>query len=370
MRPLVLLCLAVACTPPTHEHVDPPDPDQGLAVMATSSDDYAVGALTVVGLTDHAIADVAAIYPDAVVSVELDASAPGGAVVWEINRQGGDTVRRYTPGVWDEPVWEASVGAGANPQDAARCGGRLFVSIYESASLRILSSETGESLGEVDLSSVADDDGLPELAGLFVQDDLLYAVAQRLDRTNGWTVDPGGQLVQIDCASGAVTHTWPLGPNPQLGGQGLPTFASVDGVRAFVDGDVTDVLLGPVDGAPVVDLAVSEAGKGAFIARDGTPGSSHHVIGCVDATTTPWTVTTLESLEHYVPDVAVHGDQAWFAVRRGWADPTDEGGVLIVDLRTCSAVGDDWLRPRFAPFSLGFVPCSGDACDVPAADGG
>jgi hypothetical protein len=364
------VCLVAACTPPADDHVDPPDPDQGLAVMATSSDDYTVGALTVVGLADHTVADVAAIYPDAVLSVELDPDAPGGAILWEINRLMGDTVRRYTPGVWDAPVWEVSVGEGANPQDAATCGGRLFVSLYERASLAILSPDSGESLGSVDLSSVADDDGLPEVSGLFVQDDVLYAVVQRLDRTNGWTADPGGQLVQLDCASGAVTHTWPLGPNPQLGGQGLPTFASRDGVRAFVDGDVTDVLLGPVDGAPVVDLAVSEAGVGAFVARDGTPGSSHHAVGCIDASTTPWTVTTLESLEHYVPDVAVHGDQAWFAVRRGWADPTDEGGVMIVDLKTCTAVGDDWLRPQFAPFSLGFVPCSGDACDLPAAEGG
>lgn len=370
MRAPVLLALLCACTPPPDEHVDPPSTDQALAVLATSSDDYAVGALTVVGVDDAAVADVAAIYPDAVLTVEQGPVWPGGAVVWEVNRLMGDTLRRYTPGQWDEPVWEASVGAGSNPQGAATCDGRLFVPLYEQASLAILSVDTGEALGTVDLSSVADADGLPEASGVFVVDDTVYVVTQRLDREHGWTTDLGGQLAAVDCTSGTVTDTWPIGPNPQLGGAGLPTFASLDGVRTFVDGAPTEVMVGPVDGAPVVDLAVAADGLGAFIARDGTPGSSQHVVGCLDTTTQPWTVTPLVSLEHYVSDVAVWDDQAWFAVRRGWADPTDPGGLMRVDLKTCAELGDEWIRPRFAPFSLEFVPCSDESCAQPAAGRG
>jgi hypothetical protein len=339
MRAAPLLLAACTATGPGPVADDPGIGDRDVvAVMATASTTYDAGALATVRLdAPDAPRDVATLSGDAVVVVEDDA-------VFVIQRLGTDTVRRYAPGHWAEPVWEASTGRGSNPQDVAACGGVLFVSRLEAGSLLVLDPDDGSALGTVDLSGEADADGIPEAADLVVLGDRLLVAAQRLDRAHAWAPDPHGRVVAVDCATRAVVDAWDVGPDPVLvPAGGRAAVVAQDGVaRIDADGGV-EPTLADVDGAVVVDLALDADGRGAFVARDG----DRHALGCLDGDVP----TVLDVVDAYVADVALDDrGRAWFAVRQGWSDPDDLGGIRLVDLDGCADAGR--VAPRLAPYAV------------------
>ncbi|MCB9682986.1 MAG: hypothetical protein H6733_16085 [Alphaproteobacteria bacterium] len=347
LRPVCLLPIgALACTagPPD---VDDPDPTglvdhHTVAVVTTASATYDAGALAVVDLDGGTPRDVATIHADAVVRVE-------DGMVWQVNRLLVDSVRAYAPGDWALPAMEVSTGTASNPHDVALCGDALVVARYEEASLLRVDWHDGHTLGTVDLSAAADADTLPEADRLVWLGDRLFVGLQRLDRTDGWTSAPGGWLGEVPCDGDALGATWPVGPNPVIAGApGLVVVAAEDGVRSF-DGDaVSDVRVADVDGAAIVDLAFGDDGRGAFIARDG----GHHRIGCLDTAT--WTPVVAQDLDAFVSGVAVDDrGEAWFAVRQGWEDPSDLGGLVVVDLDTCTA-RPTRVATHLPPFAIAF----------------
>lgn len=340
----LILAGCAACAPAVEGDVGagPAVPGQvTAAVLATATDAYDVGALTTVTLDGWEVADVATLHGDAVVAVE-------GGRVWAINRLQVDSVRAYTPGSWAVPELEVGTGRASNPHDVAWCDGALFVSRYARDHLLVLDPATGEELGQVDLAAEADADGIPEASDLVVDGDHVLVALQRLDRDQGWVSTAGGRVVAVDCARREVVERWDVGPNPELAAwSGGVVVIAEDGVRRLGE---EALLLDRVDGAQVVDLALGPDGRGALVAREG----ARHVVACVDADT--WTPHGVRSLSHYVADVAVHAEgEAWLAVRRGWEDPTSPGGVMVLDVATCEErTGGDWIRGRFAPFSVAF----------------
>lgn len=331
---------------------DRPDPDvlQGALpadglLVATASDDYAAGGLAVVDRSTRAVAEVATTHGDAVVSVD-------GGAIWQINRLGGDSVRRYDPDDPSRPVWETSTGDRSNPQDARICGGALVVSRYGDAGLLQLDPETGEARGTVDLGAAADADGLPEAAQLVaVGEDRIAVALQRWDRTAGWIPDAEGRVALVDCVAGAVEALWPVGANPVLvdGGVGLVLIDDA-GLRVLDPGTggLGAPLVTAVAGLPVVDAAFGPDGRGVVVGRDDT----WHATACLDLGT--GALVEAEVLSHFVSDVAVADGWAWLAARRGWVEPSDAGGVFAYDLADCTApLGPDWVRTAMPPFDLG-----------------
>lgn len=342
MRRALLGCLVTACAAdPAVAPVAVAD-DAALLVMATAANDYSVGALTVMDLADPGpTEDVATLHGDAVVVVE-------DGYLWAINRLLMDTVRRYEPGDWAAPLLEVSTGVGSNPHDVAVCGGLAFASPYERDHLVIFDPVTGADRGTVDLSAYADDDGVPEVSDLVVWQGRLFAGLQRLARLDGWSTDPGGKVVEVDCDTGAVVKAWDVGPNPGLVGDADTLWVvGPEGVRPMDGEGVGAPVLTDVAGAVVVDLAVGPDGRGALVARrDGV-----HTLGCVDTGT--WEVRVAEALPHYVSDVVVDEGTAWFAVRQSWQDPDTRGGLVGVDLAGCEVVTPEGgIASTFPPFSL------------------
>jgi hypothetical protein len=331
----VILLLALACAPPeSSEAVDAVAP--GTVVMATASDDYQVGALSL--YADGVLtADVATLHGDAVVVVEDDA-------LYVVNRLLMDTVRRYDRADPQLPTWETSLGRGANPHDVARCGGVLWVSRYEETALHLLDPVDGAKLGELDLAEASDADGVPEMSDLEVVDGRLFVGLQRMRRDEGWVAASPGQVAEVDCDARALVELHDVGPNPVLrrAGDQLAVVA-LDGVWSL--DPVSGALDGPWwTGEGVVDLDIGADGRVALVARDG----SDHAVGCAEALGgAPAWGTPLAS---YLPDVLVDDGVAWVAARRGWEDPTLAGALLRFDLDTCSQT--ERVESTLAPFSL------------------
>jgi hypothetical protein len=322
------------------------------AYVTTASSDYATGAFATVDMDDLAVQDE--LFP---VAGDASAVATGG-LVFQLNRFGYDTVRRYTPGEWTVPDWEVEVGDLSNPVDAEVCDGRLFVSLYGTDHLGIYNVDTGLVSGAVDLSAFADGDGVgPEPAAMVQVGGRLYVGLNRLDRTDGAWSDAGGMVVEVDCAAGQVTDSWDVGGNTEVydawDGQ------VVVGARAFGDQSGGIWVVQPGGGAAlVVDLdAVGQDAVGAAVWGDRAvvltmaADYSGHGVHCLDLTTgeLDGSADSNAFLSGVVTDGA---GEAWVTAGWSWLDPEGERpGIDRYDVDTCARVGAP-IRFSLAPSSV------------------
>lgn len=345
MRTWVLLGLA-SCA--GGGRPSPADLDGDVIVMTTASDDYSAGGLAGLSVGDEVVQDVTSIHGDAVVSV-LDGA------VYVVNRLGMDTVRRLDALDGSAPTWETSVGRGANPHAVGRVGGRLLVTRYEEAEAWWLDPEGGAQTGALDLSDLADGDGIPEMSGLVVDGDRALVALQRLRRDDGWEAEPEGRIAVVspEGEDGVVERVVTVGPNPALVAhpQGGAVVIADDGLwRVRADGTVQ----GPVSGVPgLVSLALAEDGTGVGLLRQ----DADHAVVCLDA----WdgeAISTSDWLGVFLSDVLVFEGVAYLAARRSWEDPSIAGGLVRMDAADCATVPDpeDWLRGTFAPYALAVRP--------------
>jgi DNA-binding beta-propeller fold protein YncE len=152
--------------------------------------DFSSGSLTIVDLeTLEASTSLLNIHSDATVRTR-------NGFIYVINRFGQDNVTVVDSDNPQEVVIQYSVGNGTNPQDMAFLSDeRAYVARLGSPRLLIVNPATGDSLGSVDLSFAADDDGIPEAAHLERVGDLLYVTCQRLA---GFSPTEFSQIVVID----------------------------------------------------------------------------------------------------------------------------------------------------------------------------
>jgi hypothetical protein len=331
------------------------------AVVTTT--DFAVGALATVDLDTWEVTDsITATSADPFVRTD-------DGLVLQINRWQHDSVRIYDPADLTTPLVELSTGAGSNPQEALFCGGDLFVTRLEETSIGVYDPDTGMAVGTVDLSTWTDDDGSPEATTMARIGDTLYVGLQRLDRASVWWTpsDGGGRVLEVDCASREVTREWSTGSNVIV--QQHPvvddTLLLVDGAYytdeglVSLDGGIREL---PLDGEPgsyrltdedlggnVLGVAATAEGRGIVITAEDV---GHRVL-CLDMA--DWSTTELLFTEAYIPEFAVNDrGEAWIVVR-SWLDPEDEGGLLVIDLDTCTDLTEDsWIRFELEPFSVAF----------------
>ena len=122
--------------------------------------DYSSGCASVIWLDPGYTTEIciAPIHSDAVARWH-------DGLVYVINRLGADNIQILDPENDFSTLSQHSAGNGTNPKDIAFVSpNKIFVSRYDSNELLIMNTITGEITGSIDLSSLADSDGLCEMA--------------------------------------------------------------------------------------------------------------------------------------------------------------------------------------------------------------
>lgn len=172
-------------------------------------------------------AGVANIHSDA------DARCYDG-LIYVVNHLYGDNIQVLDPEQGFDTVRQFSVGPGSNPQDIVfASASTAYVSRYESAWLYEVDPLAGVVTDSIDLSSFADSDGLPEMAGMAVVDGLLFVAIQRIDRTLYWTPVPPSYLAVVDTATNELVDADPTTP----GVQGIELTGTNPYTEVLVDDD-------------------------------------------------------------------------------------------------------------------------------------
>lgn len=327
----------------------------------------------VAATTDYSVGVLVTVAPDGTVQDKISVVGGdplvrwSGGALWQINRQAGDTLRRYDAGALCRPVWEVALPRGANVHDAELAGDALWLAPYDQPALLLRDPHDGGELGSVDLGSL-DADGLPELHDLVSVDGRLFVGAQRFDRSQVPWVSIEGRVVEIDPVSTSVVATWTVGPSPRLSLD--PTDASrllvVTGTYGVADGGVDRLDLG----TGALERVLDEADLGRDIEGVAVSGSAGVVLvsefhldeggtstaRCVDLGS--WQVTGERDDGGWYADAVGGADGAvWLAVRRGWGD-RNATGLVQVDPTDCSTASPR-VATSFEPYSVAWVPEDG-----------
>lgn len=124
--------------------------------------------------------------------------------MYVIERLGKDAIIVLDPANPTTPVANYSVGNGMNPQDMVFADDRAYVLRHNAPNILVINPATGDSVGSVDLSSVADADGIPEMVDGMIIGNTLYVVCQLLDQTQWFSPTGPGKVVAVNTANGAI----------------------------------------------------------------------------------------------------------------------------------------------------------------------
>ncbi len=265
--------------------------------------------------------------------------------VYIVNRLGQDNILVLDAMDLRTPLAQFSVGNGTNPQDIEVVApDKAYVTRYDAASLLMVNPQDGAELGEIDLRSFADADGLPEVSQIVRVGDRLYLSCQRLDRNSGWGPADVSYLIVVDLATDALVD---VDPDAE-GVQGIalsvanPNSMAVIGQRIAVG--VVANFGDRAGGVEIVDaatnrslgLAVSEEDLGgditALVLVDENRGYAVVADENFANSVRPFELAngTVEApLENisggFIPSLAVDGKRLIVADRGSFADPASAG---------------------------------------------
>lgn len=173
-------------------------PEPGVARAIVTTTDFSTGALATVTLDGAHVVDapVASIHSDAVVRV-FD------GLVYVVNRFLGDNIQILDPNDGFALVRQFSVGNGSDPHDILVVSpDKAYVTRYNRTELWVVDPSQGEVIDTIDLSSLADADGTPEMDQLALVGERLFVTVQRMD-TGGfpWVTTDASYVVVIDTES-------------------------------------------------------------------------------------------------------------------------------------------------------------------------
>ncbi|NIO02235.1 MAG: T9SS type A sorting domain-containing protein [Candidatus Latescibacteria bacterium] len=152
-----------------------------------------------------------------VVSLHSDAVARYyDGLIYAVNRLGADNIHVLDPNNNFATVLQFSVGNGSNPSDIAFVSKtKAYVSRYDSTHIWVVNPSTGAKIGSIDLSSLADADGLPEMDRLCIFEKHLFITIQRLDRNNYWVPVGTSYIAVVDVDADTLVDTDPVTPGKQ-----------------------------------------------------------------------------------------------------------------------------------------------------------
>ncbi len=190
----------------------PDFPDDDYLLVLTSEIDYTAGNFDLISMDPPWESDLnqGGLHSDTVARFY-------DGLVYVIERYGADNIRVIDPQDGFATTLQFSVGMGSNPQDICFVDEhRAFVTRHLSAELWEVDPATGEHTDSIDLSPLADSDGIPEMHSMAIHGERLYVTLQRLDAA--WLPVPPSYLAVIDLATNALVDMDPEMP----GMQGIP----------------------------------------------------------------------------------------------------------------------------------------------------
>ena len=351
MIALLLLFGCIGCKPPDDDTADTDVASVHGMLIATT--DFSVGALAVVDPDAMTVDDALA-----TVSGDPLVVADAGWIV-QLNRSASTSIRLYHPGDWTAPAVEIAPGPETNPQGAAICGDRLFVSLLKTDHIGVWDLD-GTPAGAVDLSAFADGDGSPEPATMVRVDDRLFVAMNELS-TSGSTWEPSGPgvIAEVDCATLDVVRSWPTGPNPSISRDPPGGLIVRTGIWGVLDGAIGTLDVdsdGPVEEI-VTEAAVGEefgvvvASAGGAIAVGAALDWSSNFVACVDLGSGD--VADIARTPNFASDVALDAaGRAWVALSTDYADANTPVGVRAFDPVGCTELTDDLIATSLPPYSL------------------
>ncbi len=150
-------------------------------------------------------------------------------LLYVINRRFADNIQVLDPADDLRTRWQCSTGNGTNPHDIAFASpDKAYVSLFEEAELLIINPAPRPDCadfvqGRIDLSPLADADGIPDMDQMAVAGDRLYVALQRLDLDSVLRLPAGnGAIAIVDTARDELVGQIELsGENPFAATKGL-----------------------------------------------------------------------------------------------------------------------------------------------------
>jgi hypothetical protein len=136
-------------------------------------------------------------------------------IVFVINRYLADNIQVVEAGQDFSTIGQYSVGNGSNPHDIRLASEtKAYVSRYEWKTLLIVHPYTGDSLGTIDLSPLADADGIPEMDRMEIVGEKLFVTLSNIDHIT-WQPNGPGKIAVIDTQADTLIDCDPLEPGIQ-----------------------------------------------------------------------------------------------------------------------------------------------------------
>jgi hypothetical protein len=136
-------------------------------------------------------------------------------MIFVINRYLADNIQIVEAGQDFSTIGQYSVGNGSNPHDIRLASGtKAYVSRYEWKTLLIVHPYTGDSLGTIDLSPLADADGIPEMDRMEIVGNRLFVTLNNIDRFT-WLPAGPGKIAVIDTETDTLIDCDLLAPGIQ-----------------------------------------------------------------------------------------------------------------------------------------------------------
>jgi hypothetical protein len=136
-------------------------------------------------------------------------------MVFVVNRYLADNIQIVDPGQDFATIGQYSVGNGSNPHDMRLVSAdKAYVSRYEWKTLLVVNPYSGAVLDSIDLSPVADADGIPEMDRMAVVGDRLFVTLNSINHTT-WEPEGPGKVAVIDVAADTLIDADPGTPGVQ-----------------------------------------------------------------------------------------------------------------------------------------------------------
>jgi|YNPNPStandDraft_1061719.scaffolds.fasta_scaffold01720_10 hypothetical protein len=139
--------------------------------------------------------------------------------LYVVNRFGFDRIDVFDAANYSY-LYNFSTPPGSNPQDIVVVSNdKAYISCYDTAEMLVVNPSTGERLGSIDFSSLADADGVPEMQRMtmvrFLGHRRVYVNVQRLNRSNFFAPTDTSFLVELDADKDEIINVIRLhGKNP------------------------------------------------------------------------------------------------------------------------------------------------------------
>ena len=307
--------------------------------------------------------------------------------VYVVNRKGADNIHILDPMNGFSTVRQFSVGAGSDPHDIVVLSPtKAYVTRYETNEVWIVDPSVGMQTGSIDLSSLADGDGLTEIDMMCRVGDRVFVTVQRLDRNNYWVPAGTSYVAVIDGVTDALVDADPstpgtqpielTGTNPysdiQLNPYTGKLYVSCVGYWGLLDGgvEVVDPVALQSDGfifqetaaqGDVTDVEIDLGIRGFAIVMD---ANFFTLLVSFDAATGVKTQTLYEPGAYVLQDIEISPFKELFLADRTPTQP----GIRVYDVFTNDEITTTPLDVCLPPFDICFsLPVQTGIGDPPGA---